>query len=720
MDELLRDLNPEQIEAVTHGAGPLLILAGPGTGKTRVVTRRVAHLVRSGADPRRLLAITFTNKAAGEMRERTAALDVPSGEITMATFHAFAARLLRVDGRAAGIDPSFSIVDEDDRSALLRAAVAELMGTGADAARKTAAEVSRRISFFKNAGKGAEDLEREDPFAGRVWREYEARLRAMNGVDFDDLLVLAEKAVSGGGPGDRRVDWRAAYDHVLVDEYQDVNALQYRIARALCARTRNLCVTGDPDQSIYRWRGADVENILSFERDFPDARVVRLVRNYRSTGAILRAADRLIANNVRRKEKTLTAMKGEGEPVRLLSSGDDRDEAESIGAAAAAEIASGRAPSDIAILVRTAAQTRLLEQSLAARGIAYALVGGARFWDRREVRDVIAYLRLVANPRDSVSFERIVNVPRRGIGEKTVEALRAHAARTGIPAPELARGRGPWPEGLARERAKLAPFARLIARLEASAAAGVAALVRAVIDETRYEAWLAESEGPSADERIENVRELVNDAAQFDREGEGRGLNEYLETRALAGDADSYDPAAPRATILTMHAAKGLEFPVVVVAGAEEGFLPHARSSDRIEEIEEERRLLFVAMTRAKDRLLLSWAERRAVAGTILPRVPSPFLREIGPVAEDGGGRRRDDPFSRPGEDLFFGREPAPSHYPAFSAGDLVRHSFYGPGTITAVRGSGPEAKVTVRFRDGAEKQLIVEFAKLVRVAAPG
>jgi DNA helicase-2/ATP-dependent DNA helicase PcrA len=712
--EILAGLNAGQREAVTHAGGPLLILAGAGSGKTRAITRRIAWLVRAHeVPPWRILAITFTNKAAGEMRARVEALGLEPGA-WIATFHSMCARILRRDVELLddGRTRDFTIYDGDDRARLLRDLV---KAAGYDVTRYKPSEIGAAISARKNGGVRGEEEGTTgfvDEVVARVERDYEAALRARNAFDFDDLLLSVLRLFETRG--DVRDAYAERFRHVLVDEYQDTNRVQYELVRHLSSVHGDVGVCGDPDQSIYAWRGADIENILDFEHDFPGARVVRLEQNYRSTQAILDAAQAVIAHNFERKDKALWSDLGRGEKVQVLECADEDDEAREIALALRAAHETGRAWGDCAVFYRVNFMQRALERALRLASIPYVIVAGTEFYERREIKDLVAYLRLAVNPRDDDACVRALLTPARGIGDKTISELERWAADRRVPllracasAEARARVRG-------KPRAELEAFASLIDRLALLASAPAAAALEAVLLETRYDRWLAESAARDEVDREENVRELVSHAHAYDAaEPEGK-LRGFLQDIALVSDADALGDDASRVALMTLHAAKGLEFGFVAIAGLEEDLLPHARAVAAGwtraggSGVEEERRLFYVGMTRAKERLLLTRAVERRYFGAATLTRPSRFLEEIPPHLIEGGGDER--------ATLGAYAPASVSAAPALREGDLVEHAHFGRGRVELLAGSGANARATVRFELHGSKQLLLQYAGLKRL----
>ncbi|NDC62449.1 MAG: AAA family ATPase [Planctomycetia bacterium] len=632
----LDSLNASQRLAATHVEGPLLVLAGPGSGKTRVVTHRIAHLISVGVPASQIVALSFTNKAADEMRRRVAEL-VGQQPVEMGTFHRFAARLLRYHARLVGLTSDYSILDQDDAVSLMKRAAKKLgLSLSHTPIERLAGVISRAKndlftpdSFEPRWGRPAEEV------ALRLWPIYQDMLLQANSVDFDDLLVHVARLLTDHP--DLRALLDARHRWILVDEYQDTNAVQYCILRGLSIDHPNLSVTGDPDQAIYGWRGASIRNILEFERDYPAATVVKLEHNYRSTANILGTADRLIAHNSRRKPKRLITDAAPGLPVRIVLDSTSHEEAERIADEIAGVVAAGRSPRDIAILFRTNALSRSLEVALRARGVPYQLVRGLEFFQRREVRDVVAWLRLLKNPRDDEAMLRVVNVPPRGIGRQSLERLAAWAEDRRVSRLEAAAQAGLVPGLPKRAVGALERFARLHGDLGDSAreaGSRVAPLLEAVLDRTGYRRMLADDEDENGEDRLANIEELVTAALQFDRSfvpgPDGTDpLGGFLETTALVGDTDAWDAASERVSLMTFHAAKGLEFPIVYLVAMEDGILPHERSLDQPDQLEEERRLVFVGITRGREEVNASCARMRDYRGSRRISAPSLFLAEM-------------------------------------------------------------------------------------------
>ncbi len=739
--DLLEGLNPAQREAVLHFEGPLLVLAGAGSGKTRVLTTRVARMIaHHGVDPGHLLAVTFTNKAAGEMRERIERLlgEPPDG-MWAGTFHAIGARLLRRYAPRVGRTPSFSIYDESDSLGMIK----RLMERHRISPREwTPKAIRGTISDAKNALVSPQEYASlaQDALsraASPVFQDLEGAMREANAVDFDDLLVLPVRLFREHA--DVLELHQERFQFLLVDEYQDTNRAQYQFVRQLAREHGNLCVVGDDDQSIYGWRGADIRNILDFEKDFPTARIVRLEENYRSTPGILDVANAVISANLGRRGKTLRATREGGERVAVVGALDERDEGEWL----TEEIRARRSTEsdldlrDFAILYRTNAQSRALEEAMRRHGIPYRLVGAVRFYDRREIRDLVAYLKLIANPADAEAFRRAVGIPRRGLGDATIASLEQIAREAGVPL-LVAASRDDLLQSLRPSaRAALGEFAALLGRLrERAADAGVDELLRELIDAIRYGDHLR-AEGPEAPERLDNVRELIASAAETVADEGGEvgltPLDRFLQRASLVADLDALDPHADGVVMMTLHNAKGLEFPVVFITGIEEGLFPLARAYEDPSMLEEERRLFYVGITRAERKLYLVHARSRRRNGEPMPSLPSTFLgaiperlletratlrlratgRSVLP-AQSAASRRPGTPVARP---VFADDAEVSQDAPRFVKGERVRHGRFGTGTIAELSGVGRDTKVTVDFDDESvgRKRLVIAYAGLER-----
>ena len=709
MDALLDPLNDEQRAVVLHDRGPALVVAGAGSGKTRTVVHRIAYLIaKRGVHPAEILAVTFTNKAAEEMRERLGRLvGRAASDLWVSTFHAAALRVLRVHGERIGLDPGFPVYDEDDQLQVIKEV---LTGIGLEA---RPAAVRSWVDRVKSRAVGG-DFKRAldelpDWVAGigpeafaEVFAGYQARMRALGALDFSDLLLWAIELFEAHPEVLARVRARARYIHV--DEYQDTNPAQYRLTKLLAGEEANLVAVGDPDQSIYGFRSADLRNILRFAEDFPGAKIYKLETNYRSTEAILRVANAVIRHNVARLEKTLRPARPGGEPVLRFAAYDHRDEAAFVAREAKRWLASYR-PREIAVLYRTNAQSRVLEEAFRREGVPYRVVGGTAFFARREVKDLLAYARAALQPGDDLALLRILNTPPRGIGAKSVERLKEVARSEGIPLfAALKRTEAVLP---ARQAEAVRGFLRLLEALgELALAVGPRAFFEEVLAATRYREYLLQEAG--GEDRLENVEELLRAAGEWEEE-KGGELAAFLDEVALTARAEEPGGGPEDAVnLMTLHNAKGLEFKVVFLVGVEEGLLPH-RSSTGAEEVEEERRLFYVGITRAMERLYLTHAGERELYGRRERVEPSRFLREIPeaylrPVSAYGEASPPPKAETRP---------DAPK---AFKGGERVRHPRFGLGTVVAARGEGARAEVTVHFEGVGLKKLLVKYAGLERV----
>ena len=714
VERLLDDLNPAQREAVTAGDGPLLVLAGAGSGKTRVIAYRIAWLLGHGLHPRHLLAVTFTNKAAGEMARRVEDLLLPVGikPPLIATFHSACVRILRQHGTHLGLPPHFTIYDEDDRLALVK----ECMKEGELADRTfTPSAAAHRISFLKNQMTTVAEALRDargpwEKKGALVYSRYEKRLRETGAVDFDDLLLLVVRLFTEHP--EVLAYYRGLWRYVLVDEYQDTNRAQYRIIRLLTSEHRNVCVVGDSDQSIYKWRGADIRNILDFEDDFPGTKVVRLEQNYRSTQTILALAAGVIAHNVQRKDKTLWTENPAGEPARLFRAWDEHEEASFVAQAILGLRGDGLAWDGIAVFYRTNAQSRVLEDALRRARIPYTIVGGVRFYERKEIKDTLAYLRLTVNPADDVAFRRAIAAPARGIGPGTLSRLDEEVGRQGRPL--LAVAAAPPADVRGKAGRTLQDFAALIARL-AGQRRDVAppAFIDLVLDQTGYREALRQERTPEAEARLENLEELIAAAEDFTHSAAEPTLESFLDGVALVSDVDELKDGETRVTLMTLHSAKGLEFPAVFMTGLEEGVFPHARSMNDPDEVEEERRLCYVGVTRARERLTLSWALHRRIHGYGVGE-PSRFLREMPedrvlPLNAGRGPQGAETPAPSRAVPRY---EPEEESWP-IKVGTRVRHARFGEGMVVGVEKDGADTVVTVGFAAVGRKRLSLQYAQL-------
>ncbi|MDY6914047.1 MAG: UvrD-helicase domain-containing protein [Planctomycetota bacterium] len=746
MLDLLSDLNEPQRQAVKHVAGPLLVLAGAGSGKTRVITRRVAYLIHQGVSPWNVLAITFTNKAAEEMRHRVELLNAPRGA-TVCTFHSLCARLLRQFATEANLTANYSIYDRADQIRCVKDAMACL---DLRTANLEPAKVHATISNAKN------DLLTAEAFAeqagdfytrnvAKIYRQYERRLAANNALDFDDLL-LRTAFLLRDRPDIRR-QLGEQYRYVLIDEYQDTNRAQYILAHGIAVDHENICATGDPDQSIYAWRGADIDNILRFESDYPGAVVCRLEENYRSTKAILSAASRLISRNRMRKDKALWTRRDGGCNVRVVCCDDAHAEADQIVRRVEALKKSGRNYDDVAVFYRVNSLSRMLEGAFMKAGVPYRIARGVEFYNRREIRDVLAYLRLLANPSDDVSCLRIINTPARGIGGTTVGRLNDFAAARGVPVFEACRHANETAMGSAAA-GKVGAFCKLIEALAGELDRPVRDIVEDVVRRTGLEASYGRDD-ESSRQASANVGELISTAAEFDAEYEGESLADFLHQVSLVSDVDRLEGGSGAVTLMTLHAAKGLEFDVVFIVGCEDGLLPFARSETQSmgfqpsAELEEERRLAFVGMTRARDELTLFCVRCRMLRGQTASQAASRFLSEIDGESVDfedattecfspetGRQRRRGGFYSeryahRRREDAQAGAEEratdkaiahsitVPVEYEYLTAGCMVRHPVFGVGRVRRLARHWPDTRADICFKDCGTKRIVLSKTTL-------
>ena len=753
-------LNEPQREAVRHTDGPLLILAGAGSGKTRVLTHRIAYLIEElGVNPWNILAITFTNKAAGEMRQRVDNLvGFGSESIWVSTFHSMCVRILRRFIDRLGYDSRFTIYDTDDQKTLMKAVCKKV---DIDTKRFKERMLLSVISSAKNEMILPEEFELNagGDFAqlkiAKVYREYEAQLKANNALDFDDLLVKTVQLLQT--QPDVRENYQERFRYIMVDEYQDTNTVQFKLVSLLAGKYRNLCVVGDDDQSIYKFRGANIRNILDFEKEYPDAKVIKLEQNYRSTGNILNAANGVISNNKGRKDKTLWTANGEGEKISLRQFDTAYDEAEFITEDIKKEVRDGASYNDNAVLYRTNAQSRLLEEKFIAMNIPYKIVGGINFYARREIKDILAYLKTVDNGQDDLSVRRIINVPKRGIGLTTINRIQEAADARGLSfyeallAPEMIPGVG-------RSASKLDSFAALIEYFKGQAEKeSLTDLLNEILDMTGYAQNLEADDEIDAESRLQNIEELLNKAAAYEEDCEDRGekatLSGFLEEVALVADIDSLEEDQDYVVLMTLHSAKGLEFPHVYLAGMEDGLFPSYMTitGDDPEELEEERRLCYVGITRAEQKLTLTCARKRMVRGETQYNRISRFVTEIPPELLDTGSRKRtyfpeDDGtdgntagnslFSS-GQSVSAGSSRSKSYASkkpftaltkgkqltaqksdslAYGVGDRVRHVKFGEGTVLDIKEGGRDFEVTVEFDTAGVRKMFAMFAKLVKI----
>ena len=746
----LSGLNPQQREAVTHGTGPLLVLAGAGSGKTRVITYRIGYLIAElGVRPPNILAVTFTNKAANEMLSRVDHLVPPSNfRPWIGTFHSTSLRVLRRYADRLGFTKSFAVYDTSDQLTLIRRCMREL-NVNDDAFPPRS--ILTRISNAKNELIGPVEYEKTnlDFFGARVaevYRMYQRRLREYDAMDFDDLIGKYVELLEQHE--DVRTELHERFQHLLIDEYQDTNRAQYVLIKLLAGKEGNVVAVGDEDQSIYRFRGADINNILNFERDFPGAKIIKLEQNYRSTGNILDAATGVVANNTARKGKTLFTTGGKGDPVRVVTTNNEREEAQFV-LERISSLRSKYALQDFAVLFRTNAQSRPFEEELLRANLPYSVVGGVKFYERAEIKDVLSYVRLTVRPHDTPSIERVINVPSRGIGDTTLNTLIERAAEQNVTLWTLIEGDLRFLP--ARATKAVGEFRDIVHDLQRAATNPLPDFMDYVLLRTGYRRMLQESRDLQDESRLENLDELLNSAREYYEQSPQATLGDYLDSLTLMSDLDRYE-GQKGVTLMTLHAAKGLEFKVVFLAGMEEGVLPHSQSLERSEDLEEERRLCYVGMTRAREMLFCLHAFERRLHGKFREQSPSPFLREIPEeVREEVSLARRyatsqswrEKPMERRPQAgrpatgqaasvlSFFQNAPVQFDPSAIRAtktqqdagggaelkrGQRVRHEQFGVGTILTMEGSGPDAKLTVYFDRVGSKKFVARFAKLTRV----
>ena len=733
MNPIFDTLNDRQCEAVKHTEGPLLITAGAGSGKTKVLTCRIAHLLELGVAPYRILAITFTNKAAKEMKERvTNLVGAQADSIWLSTFHSFCAKLLRfeVDG-FHGYTRNFTIYDSSDQLVLVKDCLKKL---NLDDKQFMPRSVLGTISSAKNvlmdakafAAKASDFYEQK---VADVYALYQEKLRENNAVDFDDLLFLAVRLLQE--KEDVREKYQSRFQYILVDEYQDTNHAQYALTKILAARWRNICVVGDADQSIYAWRGADIRNIIDFTRDYPDAASIKLEQNYRSTKTILHAANAVIDNNESRPKKTLWTENPAGNKIIHYQAQTEHDEADYIAGVIYNRHEISHEPyGDMAILFRTNAQSRILEEKLMRYAIPYTMVGGTKFYDRKEIKDVLAYLRLLYNPEDSLSLTRIINVPKRNIGATTMEHVAAYAEEQGISLFEALSSTDEIPV-TKRARTSLENFAAMIFDLlNDIEGKDVLSLIETVIKQTGYGDMLdKEAEhDPQGESRKENVGEFLSVAKDYMDSNPDGNLQDFLENVALVSDVDDFESSDSKVTLMTLHAAKGLEFPVVFLTGLDEGLFPHSRTLLDPSQVEEERRLAYVGITRAERQLYVTNAITRTMYGRISAYMPSRFLAEIPPQLMEDYHRKSAMPQSRttavPGKQrVSILTKPVASSLPkkhavtdTFAKGDKVRHKIWGIGTVLDVIGEGPNMQMKIQFPTKGVRQVVVKYAPLEKI----
>ncbi|KXS44478.1 MULTISPECIES: DNA helicase PcrA [unclassified Candidatus Frackibacter] len=714
--ELLRGLNPQQKEAVQYVEGPLLVLAGAGSGKTRVLTHRIAYLIQEkGVDPYNILAVTFTNKAASEMQERIEKLIAKDSEaLWMSTFHSIAVRILRREANKLGYDNNFVIYDTTDQKSVIKDIIKNELDL--DTKQFKPRSILNQISNAKNELVDVDTYQERvgsyfERIVGEVYELYQTRLKNNNAFDFDDLIM---KTVELFSEYELVLEYyQERFKYILIDEYQDVNHAQYKLVNLLAREYQNICVVGDDDQGIYGFRGADISNILNFEKDYPDVKVVKLEQNYRSTEKILDAAFYVVRNNQGRKPKKLWTDNVGGEPLQLYKAHNEREEAQYI----AKEILKNRANgdldySDFAILYRTNAQSRVLEDVLIKEGIPYRMVGGLKFYDRKEIKDILGYLRLIYNPADDVSLQRIINVPKRGVGATTVQRLNEFANDNNISLYEAVQRVDEISTISSRFSAKVSKFGAIISYLRQQAdEVDALELARKLLDETGYLRMLQEEGTDQARSRVENIKELLTVIEEYVNEGDDTSIGGFLEEVALVADIDNLEDDADAIIMMTLHSAKGLEFPVVFLSGMEEGLFPHSRSLDATEDIEEERRLCYVGMTRAEEKLYLTHAVARRVYGKDSYNPPSRFLSEI--PDDLFANQKKESQKKKLNKEEKSSKENSEKEY---QVGEEVEHPKWGLGRIVSTTSSGKDLQVSVAFPNKGVKKLLVDYAPLKKV----
>jgi DNA helicase-2/ATP-dependent DNA helicase PcrA len=724
MMDILAGLNPAQREAVETINGPVLILAGPGSGKTRVIAHRVAYLIKvCGVSPHHIMAVTFTNKAAREMEERLYRLVSGSvRDLTLGTFHAICARILRREGKAIDVNPEFVIYDEEDQISLLKRSI---QGVGLDPKQYAPRAIASAITAAKSCVLTPKDyIERSHSYfeevVGRVYERYQQLLTESNALDFDDLLMKVVQLFRNNPKVLSRYQER--YRHLLVDEFQDTNLVQYELIKQIGGKYRNICVVGDPDQSIYSWRFADLRNILGFEKDYPEAKLVLLEQNYRSTRRILETASYVISANQQRKPKELWTDNELGELTTVVETYTEQEEAQFVVNEVERLVAQGEANrGGCAVMYRTNAQSRALEEAFVRYGIPYKLVAGTRFYERREVKDIIAYLRLIQNPYDNISLLRIINIPQRGIGQRSLSELSSWARSTGVPEYKALQlitqqkedDQSPFSSRIVKA---LAGFLSLVEEFIArSRELNLVDLLDLVIKRAGYQEYIMGH--PDGEERWENILELRTVAQQYRDRKPREGLTTFLEGVTLVSDVDGFDESVDAVTLITLHQAKGLEFPVVLIVGMEEGVLPHFRSFDDPEQMEEERRLCYVGITRAKQRIYLVRAFRRSLMGRSTVNTPSRFINDIPSRLISGGDLWQGEENQIARAIYSWNKMPAPGvTTPELKAGDHVHHPQFGDGVVVNCKPVKDDSEVVVAFSGLGVKKLLLSFARLEKL----
>jgi DNA helicase-2/ATP-dependent DNA helicase PcrA len=726
--DILEGLSEAQRKAVQYGDGPLLLLAGAGSGKTRVLTHRIAYLIQEkGISPTNILAVTFTNKAAGEMKTRLQDLvGIMASVLWVSTFHSSCVRILRDEIEKLGYSRNFTIYDQTDQETLMKQVLGELQ---IDPKQFRASSILNAVSNAKNK------LLDYDAYAGTVgsffeqkvadaYKLYQKHLAENNALDFDDLLMLTVRLFEEH-PSVLEF-YQEKFRYILIDEYQDTNHAQYRIAKSLARKYRNICAIGDDDQSIYSWRGADIRNILDFERDYEDAAVFRLEQNYRSTKTILEAAHNVVINNRRRKEKKLWTENEDGAKIVCYQAIDEKGEAEYV-TDIIGKLCSNKEHqySDFAVFYRINAQSRILENSLRIARIPYTIVGNLKFYERAEIKDILAYLRLLINRKDAISLKRIINVPTRGIGKTTISKLEEFAYEEYLPLYEAIKRAEQMPNLQNRAKSALNGFIEIIEGIDTDLKPSQ--IIQEVLEKSGYVKALEEDGSVKAQSRIENVRELISEAKEFEEINENANLSSFLEGISLKSDIDTYEDHVDQVSLMTLHNAKGLEFPVVLITGLEEGIFPIWRSLENDIEMEEERRLCYVGITRAKEKLYLTSASQRQLFGNTSSNIPSRFIEEVSPELKEthrdtimperfASNSARSEQTRETGSQLYNNEEDNQAGNYDYKAGDRVQHTTWGEGVIKKTSGQGPGMLVTVRFNGGTVKTLMAEYAKLEKI----
>lgn len=736
MADTIEGLNQQQIDAVMSTEGPMLILAGAGSGKTKVLTCRIAQLLEQGVRPYRILAITFTNKAAAEMRERVDRMvGAAARNVWLFTFHAFCARVLRMEiDKLEGYNNNFVIYDSSDQKNLMKQVIKELNVDEKEAAMLAFVSKAKNMLVTAEQAMAAADNFHDKRLA-QVYAAYQQKLRLNNAVDFDDILLITLELLSKNP--EVRQKYQEKFDYVMVDEYQDTNRVQYKLTKLLAARHHNICVVGDADQSIYAWRGADIRNILDFEKDYPDAQIIKLEQNYRSTQYILDAANAVIENNSGRKKKSLWTDNGKGTKPVYYEASDEKDEARFVvERMQELQRTAGLPLGKMAVLYRTNAQSRVLEEMLVKSGMSYSLVGGTKFYDRAEIKDILAYLKVIHNPNDSLSLLRIINVPRRGIGNATIEKLQGYANESGMTLFEVLSAADDVPGLSARFKAKLDELCSIVFELMGEAEeATMRQLVQDVLEKTGYLAQLQASTDPQDESRVENLEELLSVAEDFAKSGTEDNLTNFLEHVSLASDIDNAELKGESVTLMTLHSAKGLEFPVVFLVGMDQGVFPTSRAMYNDVQMEEERRLCYVGITRAERYLYLTHAKVRMLYGDTQVYRPSTFMTEIPAELLSTYHKPGQQPATqrtvrqetqvqkaqRPAGSWFTG--PRTSFVPkdnststSFAVGDRVAHSKFGEGIVVAVKDVANGQEVKIAFQSAGVRSLMTQYAVLKKL----